>query len=304
MDYNVKCTNSFLFLPKKSDKHTERDGITMLRITALMDNKPSENKALIAEHGLSLLARYGEKRILFDCGSGANTLANAHRLGIDLKNLDAVVLSHSHYDHAAGFRDLTEAGLGSPLLCTGAHFFEPKFAVSGVCCTDLSAGFDRAFMESHSIRQQEVADVYTPFPGVHLIAGFPRVHDFEKIPERFLRRSETGFIPDDFADEICMALDVEGGLAVLVGCSHPGILNMMTHVRQVLGKPIRAVFGGTHLVEADGHRIDLTIHSLQDMGLEILGLSHCSGDAADCAICADPSVQGCHLRVGDNIFFD
>ena len=149
-----------------------------------------------------------------------------------------------------------------------------------------------------------MADVYTPFPGVHLIAGFPRVHDFEKIPERFLRRSETGFIPDDFADEICMALEVEGGLAVLVGCSHPGILNMMTHVRQVLGKPIRAVFGGTHLVEADGHRIDLTIHSLQDMGLEILGLSHCSGDAADCAICADPSVQGCHLRVGDNIFFD
>ena len=304
MDYNDKKIKIHLLLLNNLTKNGKRGGIAMLRITALMDNKPSENKALIAEHGLSLLAQYGDRRILFDCGSGAHTMDNAHRLGIDLKNLDAVVLSHSHYDHAAGYRDLTEAGLGSPLLCTGTHFFEPKFAVAGVCCTDLSAGFDRAFLESHSIRQQEVADVYSPFPGVHLVSGFPRVHDFEKIPERFLRRTETGFIPDDFADEICMALEVEGGLAVLVGCSHPGILNMMTHVRQVLGKPIRAVFGGTHLVEADGHRIDLTIHTLQDMGLEILGLSHCSGDAADCAICADPSVQGCHLRVGDNIFFD
>ena len=69
----------------------------MLRITALMDNKPSENKALIAEHGLSLLAQYQGRRILFDCGSGANTLINAHRLGIDLKNLDAVVHSGKRY---------------------------------------------------------------------------------------------------------------------------------------------------------------------------------------------------------------
>ena len=300
----VNIQYSFRFLSKETGHSVQKGGTIMLRITALMDNKPSENKALIAEHGLSLLAQYRDLRILFDCGSGANTLANAHRLGIDLKNLDAVVLSHSHYDHAAGFRDLTEAGLGSSLLCTGGHFFEPKFAVSGPCCTDLSAGFDRVFLESHGIRRKEVTDVCTLFPGVHLISNFPRVHNFENIPARFIRRTDTGFIPDDFSDEICMAMEVEGGLAVLVGCSHPGILNMMAHVRQVLGQPIRAVFGGTHLVEADGRRIDLTIRALQDMGLEILGLSHCSGDAADCAICANPGVQGCHLRVGDNIFFD
>ena len=294
----------FQFLSKETGHSVQKGGWNMLRITALVDNKPSENKALIAEHGLSLLAQYRDLRILFDCGSGANTLANAHRLGVDLRNLDAVVLSHSHYDHAAGFRDLTEAGQGSTLLYTGEHFFEPKFAVSGPCCTDLSAGFDRAFLENNGIQQREVTDVCTPFPGVHLISNFPRVNDFERIPQRFVRQTDTGFFSDDFADEICMALEVEGGLAVLVGCSHPGILNMMTHVRQVLGQPIRAVFGGTHLVEADDQRIDLTIRTLQDMGLEILGLSHCSGDAADCAICANPGVQGCHLRVGDNIFFD
>lgn len=276
----------------------------MLHITALMDNKLSENKALIAEHGLSLLVRYNGKRLLFDCGSGANTLANAHRLGIDLKNLDAVVLSHSHYDHAAGFRDLTEAGFGSSLLCTGAHFFEPKFAVSGICFTDLSAGFDGEFLEEHGIHRQEVIDVYTPFPGVHLISGFPGKYDFETIPDRFLRRLDDRFVHDDFADEICMALEVEGGLAVLVGCSHPGILNMTDHVCRVLKQPVLAVFGGTHLVEADCSRVDLTVRTLQSMGLKILGLSHCSGDAADRTISEDPCVQGCHLCVGDSVFLD
>lgn len=276
----------------------------MLSLTALMDNKPTEHKALIAEHGLSLFVEYNGLRLLFDCGSGANPLRNAHRLGVDLKDLDAVILSHSHYDHAAGFRDLTESGLGSRDLYTGPNFFEAKYAKNGVRFTNLACGFDAGFLEENGIRHHEVRGMEELFPGVWLISGFPRVHSFETIPERFVRRTEAGFVTDDFGDEVCMALEIEGGLAVLVGCSHPGILNMMTQVSRLLGKPIRAVFGGTHLVEADENRIRETIRSLREMGLEILGLSHCSGDAADCAICADPSIQGCHLGTGDCIFFD
>lgn len=276
----------------------------MLHITALMDNKPTEHKALIAEHGLALYVEYDGRRILFDCGSGPNPLHNAHRLGIDLKNLDAVVISHSHYDHAAGFRDLTETGLGSKDLYTGPHFLEPKYAQDGVRYTDLSAGFSKAFLDEHEICHHVVSGVEEILPGLYLISQFPRVHDFEKIPERFVRRTEHGFVQDDFGDELCMAALVEGGLAVLVGCSHPGILNMISHVSQLLKQPIKAVFGGTHLVEADAQRIDVTIDRLHGMGLEILGLSHCSGDAADHAICADPRIQGCHLGVGDSIFFD
>lgn len=276
----------------------------MLRITALMDNKPTENKALIAEHGLSLYVEYGSKHILFDCGSGINPQKNAHRLGICLKDLDAVILSHSHYDHAAGFRDLTENHLGSGQVYTGPYFFEPKYARDGVRYTDLSAGFDRAFLEAHGIRHQQIDGQQEIFPGVFLISGFPRIHDFERIPQRFVRKTDDGFVTDDFGDEICMAIEVDGGLAVLVGCSHPGILNMICRVRDLLGKPIKAVFGGTHLVEADGQRIETTVERLRDMGLEILGLSHCSGDQADHAICAKPEIQGCHLGVGDSIFFD
>ena len=57
-------------------------------------------------------------------------------------------------------------------------------------------------------------------------------------------------------------------------------------------------------MEADENRIETTVRTLKEMGLEILGLSHCSGDAADCAICAKPDIQGCHLGTGDCIFFD
>lgn len=276
----------------------------MVSITALMDNKATEHKALIAEHGLSIFVDYHGRRILFDCGSGANPQKNAHSMGVDLKNLDAVIISHSHYDHAAGFRDLVENGLGSRELYTGPQFFEPKYAANGVRYTNLACGFDRQFLEEKGINHHEITGAEEIFPGVWLISGFPRIHVFEKIPSRFVRRTDKGFVTDDFGDEVCMALEVEGGLAVLVGCSHPGILNMMSQVKALLGKPIRAVFGGTHLVEADENRIETTVKTLKEMGLEILGLSHCSGDAADCAICAKPDIQGCHLGTGDCIFFD
>lgn len=273
----------------------------MVRITALMDNVRSEHKALIAEHGLSLLLEWPDRRILFDCGASAAVLANAHRLGRTLDRLDAVVLSHSHYDHAAGYRDLLEAGLGSRLLYTGPHFFEPKFAQNGPRYTDLSAGFDEAFLAGRGIERRVVEPHCEIAPGVHLIGGFARTHAFETIPPRFVRQTETGFVPDDFADEICLALDLGDRLAVLVGCSHPGILNMIEHVHNTLQKPVWGVFGGTHLAEAGGERIEATVAGLRGMGLELLGLSHCSGEAAECAVQA-AGAAGCHLAVGNCLF--
>ncbi len=73
----------------------------MIKILTLMDDASSENKALRSEHGLSFWVEAGDRRFLFDCGSGPATLYNANRLGVNLKDADFTVCSHSHYDHAA-----------------------------------------------------------------------------------------------------------------------------------------------------------------------------------------------------------
>ena len=276
----------------------------MVRITALMDDRGHGDGSLTPEHGLSLFVEYGGRRILFDCGATGSFLRNAEVLGADLRDLDAVVLSHSHYDHAGGFPALTGQGLGSRLLFTGPRFFEPKFSRDGDRFLDRSAGFGPELLEEKGICHREIAGTAEVFPGVYLFSGFPRIHDLETVPRRFVRRTADGFVPDDFSDEICMALAVGEGLVVLVGCSHPGILNMITHISREMKAPIRGVFGGTHLVEADEGRIGDTVLGLRAMGLELLGLSHCSGDAAEEAIRRDPTVRGCHLHVGDSIILD
>lgn len=275
----------------------------MIRITALMDNQLSAHRALTAQHGLSYHIDFHGRQLLFDCGSGPSFLDNARRLDIHLEQLDAVILSHSHYDHAGGYPFLLEAGLGCETLFTGPGFFVPKYAQSVGKFTYLGAGFGPDLLAAHAIRHHTATGVHPLAPGLWLLAGFPRVHAIETIPRRFVRLGQDGMEPDDFSDEICLILQVEGGLALLVGCSHPGILNMAAHVRQLLGQPIRAIYGGTHLAEAAPERIEATLTALQQMGVQTLGLSHCSGDTAEAALHARSDTAACHLGVGDVVFY-
>ncbi len=264
-----------------------------------MDNIASENKALRAELGLSFWAEAGGRRFLFDCGRGPATMDNARRLVVDLAAADFTICSHSHYDHAAGFRDMAEKGCGGKLLYTGPGFWERKFARSGIKYTDLSAGFDENFLDGRRVAHYVCGDVLEVADGCWLVGKFPRVSRFETIPERFVKGEPPACSQDDFSDEICLAMDTARGLVVLVGCSHPGILNMTARVHEALGRPIYAVFGGTHLVEADAERISETISDLRAMGLSILGLSHCSGSAAEEYLRSSGDAAACHMAVGD-----
>ena len=275
----------------------------MVCITTLMDNRPSEHKALCVQHGLSLWIETGSNAFLFDCGSGSGALQNAHRLGIDLTKASFTVLSHSHYDHAAGYRDLVEAGLNSPLLYTGPDFFSKKYARNGLKLTDLSAGFDASFLASHKITQRVCEDLLPLCPGCWLVGNFIRSHSFETIAQRFVTGSMENPVADMFRDEVCLALDTAEGIVVIVGCSHPGILNMVDTVRTRLDKPIHAVLGGTHLVEADESRIQTTVQALKKQGVRLLGLNHCSGEQAQQIVSQEQAVSCVYLAAGDCICF-
>lgn len=276
----------------------------MVEITVLMDNQIIGRRGLIAEHGFSAYVEYRGRGVLFDCGPGPNFLENARRLGIDLSQVETVVLSHSHYDHAGGFRDLAEAGFGIREVCTGPDFFEPKYAREGMRMSNLACGFDSAFLQKHGFRHRTVRGVEELFPGAWLVSGFPRVHGFETVPERFVRRTAEGFLPDDFRDEVCLVLETDRGLAVVVGCAHPGIVNMVSHIRKSLRRPVWAVFGGTHLSQASPERIEKTLCGLKAQGVTLLGLGHCSGQAVEAAVGEDPALTACHLGSGDGVFLE
>ena len=83
---------------------------------------------------------------------------------------------------------------------------------------------------------------------------------------------------DTFSDEMELTLDTKEGLVVIVGCSHPGIVNILKTIAGRTGQPIRGVIGGTHLMDADKERLLKTMEDFKAMGMEFIGESHCTGD--------------------------
>lgn len=251
-----------------------------MKVITLMDDKASENRELIAEHGLSYWIDTGEQKFLFDCGASEKVWENAKSLGLDIKEIDAVILSHSHYDHAGGYQSLIEQGGGGKLLYTGNHFFEKKYSQEENHGRDLSAGFTEQFLKEKKIEHCICKEPLEIAKGVWIFTNFERSYAFEKIPERFVKETSKGIERDFFEDEICIGIERENGLYVFVGCSHRGILNMIKSIQNIKHQPVYGVFGGTHLVEADEMRITKTMHQLKEMGVRLLGLSHCTGELA------------------------
>jgi 7,8-dihydropterin-6-yl-methyl-4-(beta-D-ribofuranosyl)aminobenzene 5'-phosphate synthase len=86
-----------------------------VRITTIIENEALEGSGLEGRFGLSLHLENHGRRILFDCGPDEACLSNAARLGISLENLDAIVLSHAHYDYTGGLAALLERNPATPV---------------------------------------------------------------------------------------------------------------------------------------------------------------------------------------------
>lgn len=275
----------------------------MITIQALIDNKASEHKALKNEHGLSLLITSGKEKILFDTGSSDNFMFNAHRLGVSLNDVSSVVLSHNHYDHALGFRMLKESGNEVKRLYTGDDFFDKKYAANNNVYTLLSAGWDENFIKKYNMEHIIVSSKIEIANEIYVVSGFTMVEEniYETIPKRFVREHDGRIINDTFNDEVCIVIQKDDGLVMVVGCSHRGIVNMTSYVSKLFNKPIREIYGGVHLNEADDERREYTIKKLSSFGVKVAGFSHCSGDQFE-ELCVSHGLESAHLSVGSLVF--
>ncbi|MBE0530446.1 MAG: MBL fold metallo-hydrolase [Rhodospirillales bacterium] len=252
----------------------------MLQITTLVENSQGEHKGLVHEHGLSFHIDAGGDRLLFDTGQTDALIRNAAQLRIDLTGVRSVVLSHGHYDHSGGLRFLAARTSGFSVV-TGPGFFNDKYGELGAAHEFLGNDFDARWLAENGIAHVTLDEpVREVAAGIYALTDFPRLHPDETINPRFKVRIDGTFVEDTFADEVMLAVDTPQGLVVVLGCSHPGVKNMLDAAVQRLGKPIYAVVGGTHLVEASPESLSLTIEYLRQKAIRVIGASHCTGPKA------------------------
>lgn len=250
------------------------------KITTLIENHPDEEGSLVCEHGFSLLIENDTFKMLLDTGKSGAFYDNARKLGEDLNDLDCIVISHGHYDHAGGFLRLMEETGTQNKLYVGKGFFEGKYCTNkdGVIYYN-GIQFERQQLKQLPITVEEVGeDCLEITKGIYIHRNFERTVPYEHWNSRFFLKENGEYVRDTFADEMALTLDTKEGLVVIVGCSHPGIVNILKTIASRTGRRIRGVIGGTHLMDADAERLQRTMEDFKTLGIEFIGVSHCTGD--------------------------
>lgn len=269
----------------------------------------------IAEHGFAALvevtANGRRRRILFDAGvSPTGVLHNLDALGVELGDVQTIVLSHGHADHANGLEGVVKR-LGRPALPLVLH---PDAALERKLV--LPSGFEiglpapaLADLAQEGVEVVEAARPSLVIDGGVLVSGeVPRTIGFETgMPTHWAERSGVWETDPQILDDQCVIVRLrDRGLVVLTGCSHAGIVNTVHQAVALTGiERVHAIAGGFHLSGAHYEpRIPETVASLAAFAPDLLVPGHCTGFAAQRALAEAmpdafvPSGVGTTIRLG------
>jgi len=192
-------------------------------------------------HGFACIVRPGDRAVLFDTGgSGQILLENMDELGIDLAEVEAVVLSHMHWDHIGGLDAVLEAN--------------PKVTVYA------PAAFSSSFIRDVEARARAVVETEQAQQVTHSVWT-------------------TDVLERPLVEQALYVQTAEG-IVVVTGCAHPGVVELVRVAKRASGGEVHAVLGGFHLAGTGRVEIARVIHGLRELGVRHVGPGHCSGDAA------------------------
>jgi len=270
-------------------------------------SKSGPPRSLLNEWGLSLhleSSRGNETRqVLVDFGfSGTTVNTNLELIGIDPTRLDALVLSHGHYDHFGGLVGFLQAHGAKlkrdlPFVLGGEECFCTREAGIGANSGNFGA-LDREAIRAASL-QVQYAERPSLIAGHAFTTGRIPTETFERVlaPSRMAvgvkdglgcypeglpetKRSLTAMVPDDFQHEQATAFVVKDkGLVVMTSCGHRGIVNSVLTAQRVSGvKKVHAVMGGFHLAPHAPEYWRQTAQAIKALEPDWLIPMHCSGE--------------------------
>src|SRR4030042_2502223 len=253
------------------------------RINSPLDNAPH------GEHGLAYQIETvvsGESHsCLFDFASDPQwVMKNMSLLKIYLNKIEALGLSHDHWDHQAAFIEILKAKKdefrkGIPFY-VGEQFFVGTYSIRPDGNIVSLLGLKREDIEGLGfVKIVEIKDPTSIIPGAYLPGKIEQVTDYEKIPPQFVAKRGNEFVQETFPGEQAVVLNAKGkGLVVLSGCAHRGIVNRVKHAQKMTGiEKVHAVIGGFHLAGAKPEMIQKTIGDIKAIRPDYIVPTHCTG---------------------------
>lgn len=238
-----------------------------MKVTVLYENHAGFRKGLLGGHGFSALVEHKKLRVLVDTGTDGDVLINNMRaLGVEPDSIDYLFITHGHYDHTGGMKALLQARSKPLEVIAHPGIFQHRVVLKPRR-REIGIPFTRKELEELGA---EFILSEKPF---EFADGFISSGEIERITwDR-----AVGYFPDGrkdpVKDDMALILDLGDSTAVITGCGHSGVVNIVRHAEKVGGKPVMALIGGLHLIGASEGLLEDVVNNVRAR----LYAGHCTG---------------------------
>lgn len=267
--------------------------IDRMKIINLVENTPGV-PGCGYEHGLSFYVETKKHKLLIDSGATDLFLRNAEVLGVDLREVDIVILSHGHYDHAGGILAFSQMNPNARIYLkdsAGEDYYHLKDR------EEKYIGIDKEILNLRQCRfvkgDLEIDDELYLFTDI-IGRRFPSQGNLS------LKRKEAGkFVQDIFDHEQCLVITQDDKRVLLSGCAHSGIVNILERYQEIFHSEPDMAVSGFHLMK-EGTYSSQEIQNIQDMADTLCNMGtifytgHCTGNEASRIM---KEIMGDQLRI-------
>ena len=240
-----------------------------MQIITLIENLVYQ-QGLIAEHGLSFYIETGSRKILFDTGQSGNFMLNAKVLGIDISQIDTVVISHGHYDHMGGLYPFLQENKKAKVYVKKEAFFKKFHGTERF----IGMPYDPLLLDG---RIEYVTGMVEIDKAIYIMPEIPINNPLDNNFNRFWINRAEGFYHDEFNDELYLAVTVNNELSIISSCSHRGITNIIEAAFNHFNLPINRILGGFHIRNCGAGQLETLKLYLERFSVKSIGICHCTG---------------------------
>ena len=213
----------------------------MIKIKTLVENT-SVSSTYKHKHGICFYIETSKHKLLFDLGKDNLFLENAKKMNIDISDVDIVVISHGHKDHAGALGIFLEHNQKAKIYIREKAFDRHFTKVLGI---NVDISIDEALKDNPRLvftEEQVVID-----EELTLFTNTESQNNYSKQNRTLRMESEGEIVQDDFAHEQALIISDEERKTLLSGCSHTGIVNIKKKAESIANKEMDYVIGGFHL---------------------------------------------------------
>lgn len=240
-----------------------------MEIITLIENLVT-GSGLVAEHGFSLFIDAGERKILFDTGQTGLFMQNADKLGVDIGDIDVLVISHGHYDHTGGMYPFLECNKKARVYAKEGIFVPKHNSKKSFIGTPQH-------VEALDGRLVYVDSVTEVVPGVFIMPVIPLYYEIDTNFTRLYTLKGESFYQDEFEDELFIVIRKDSQINIITACSHRGITNICKAATDYFKLPVNFILGGFNMMNCGTEQFAHITSYLSDIRPDVLGVCHCTG---------------------------